>query len=752
MTVAKDKKSGKAGVEGTTENKIKEAGGGDAATVRVFLDEISASRKREKDYRKDAAETVKIYEADKKQEYKFNILYANTETLSPALYNATPRPLVERRFKDADPLGATCSKVTQRLVEYLADSNDQDYPSFDDLMQDAVLSALVPGRGVTKFKYEAEIKKTPIEGKKDEFNEEVTYETVCGQEFPWDRVLYGYARRWKDVPWAAYEHTFTPDEMEDNFGPEIAKKVQYSESEKDGDEEKADHWGSRTKDSEGVKLCTVYEVWDKGKKRVLFISPGYKEAPLRETPDPLELSGFFPQPKPLQFFKKIKSLIPTTLYAQYEEQAKELNRVTMRINRIVTMLKVRGAFDKRLAGLDKILQADDGVMTPLESTMMIGEAANLEKALWLVPIEKLVTVLQQLLLHRDQVKKIIFELTGIADVVRGSSAASETLGAQQIKERWGSIRLRRMQKEVQRYCKDAYRIIAEIAVKKLAPATVAGMTGIQLPTEQQKASLMAQVPPGTPLPPQLAQTPTWEVVLQALKSDLTRRYKIDIETNSTVDIDVTEDKKDMNELMAGISQFLNGVAPLIQSGAMPFETAQAFLLTLVRRYRFGSDIEEYIKQMKAPKPPDDGKKEAAMADAAARQQEMQQKAALSAQESKQKHDLAMHEATTKANTDLQIAQIEANTKILIAQKEKEIDAGTQRAEGQRKTQLEREQIAAKERTERAKIVSNESIAEVEKLAANIGKEVNASSELKAVAKALTGLVEKLKPAATGAGA
>jgi hypothetical protein len=38
---------------------------------------------------------------------KMNILWSNTETLKPTLYARLPRVQVERRFKDADPVGRT---------------------------------------------------------------------------------------------------------------------------------------------------------------------------------------------------------------------------------------------------------------------------------------------------------------------------------------------------------------------------------------------------------------------------------------------------------------------------------------------------------------------------------------------------------------------------------------------------------------------------------------------------------------------
>ena len=44
--------------------------------------------------------------------------------------------------------------------------------------------------------------------------------------------------------------------------------------------------------------------------------------------------------------------------------------------------------------------------------------------------------------QREQIKAVIYELTGLSDIARGASKASETLGAQQLKSQWGSIRLK----------------------------------------------------------------------------------------------------------------------------------------------------------------------------------------------------------------------------------------------------------------------------------------------------------------------
>ena len=138
-----------------------------ASLAQSWLTEIADARKREKDFREFGRKVNQLYEAEKKEEYQFNILFSNTETLAPALYNSVPRPVVQRRFKDADPLGKSASLLVQRTLEFLLDTDMRDYPSFDDLMQSAVLEALVPGRGVTRFKYDAtiaEVEQEPVEG------------------------------------------------------------------------------------------------------------------------------------------------------------------------------------------------------------------------------------------------------------------------------------------------------------------------------------------------------------------------------------------------------------------------------------------------------------------------------------------------------------------------------------------------------------------------------------------------------------
>ena len=82
--------------------------------MRYWINEISAARKREKDFRTDGQRVLDIYDGKKAKSTPFNILFSNTETLLPALYSAVPRPVVTRRFKDDDPIGKASSMAGQR--------------------------------------------------------------------------------------------------------------------------------------------------------------------------------------------------------------------------------------------------------------------------------------------------------------------------------------------------------------------------------------------------------------------------------------------------------------------------------------------------------------------------------------------------------------------------------------------------------------------------------------------------------------
>ena len=633
------------------------------AVVAYWLAELKDARKREKDFRKDGEKILNIYDGTNQKSVPFNILFSNTETLLPAIYSSIPRPVVERRFKDDDPLGKHAAEAGTRMLEFLLDTNMQEYDAFDTVMRHTVLDGLLPGRGSAIVKYDAQIANAPDEdATEDTAGEEdadapapsVEYEIVCLETKGWNRAYYGFAKKWTKVPWIAFEEYIDKQEATRLFGATIAEKIKYTKNDMPDDEEKRAR--SRDEQHQGdVKTACVYQIWDKaGGKVVKYLSPQYTEGILKEVDDPLNLSGFYPCPKPLQFLDKTHSLVPTALFKIYENQAMELNIIQLRINKLVQACKARGIYDGSLgADLQKLMEADDNELVPAETASSLAAEKGLGNAIWFMPLETIQATLQTLYTARESAKQVIYEITGISDILRGASQASETATAQNIKNQWGTLRLKRYQKTVAMYARDLMRLMLELAASKLSEETWAKMTGLPFVTSQQAQQLqmlatIAQQT-GQPLDPQTQaklQAPVWGEILTLLQDDLARDYRIDIETNSTVEPEAVEDQKNITDLMTALSQYLNGVGPLIAKGVMPFGAAQSMMLAIARRFRFGSEVEEYIHAMQPPKQEDDGK---------AQQQQMQdQMKAMQDQMAvkQQQNEMALQMKTMQAEKDL----------------------------------------------------------------------------------------------------
>lgn len=660
--------------------------------VAHWLRELADAKKREAEYRRHGEEILQIYDG-RNTGIPFNILYSNTETLLPALYSAIPRPVVQRRFKDDDPLGKAVAEAGTRMLTFQLDTNLAGTPSFDTALRAAVVHALLPGRGETVVKYDAEI--TGMDERSEDEDAApatdapaptVSGEYVCIETKPWNRVSYGYAKTWEKVPWIAYEDYLDRAEATRLFGAATVRRMRFqAEAEGEGEPERGRvaedrHQGER-------KTACIYQIWDKaGGQRVRYLSPQAPDGLLKDDDDPLQLSGFFPCPKPLTFFEKPYSLQPTALYTLYENQAKELNLIQLRINRLIDAMKARGLYDESLGlDLEKLFQAEDVTLVPAQATSSLAAEKGLDNAIWFMPLETMQQALVQLYQAREACKQVIYEITGVSDILRGASAASETATAQTIKNQWGTLRLKRLQKEVARYARDLLRLLLEVAATKFSEETWAQMTGLPfLVTEkyteltalhtslQQAMQQQPPPPPGQPPSPLVAQlqqieqqlqAPRWTQVLGVLRDDQARAYRVDIETNSTVEPEAAEDQKNIADLMTALGQYLNGVAPLVAKGVMPFGVAQSMMLAIARRFRFGSEIEDYIKQMQAPPPEQDGKaNEAAMKQQLAQmQQMMEQKQQLKVAQDElalQQKVMAEEKVLLEKKVDLELREIQ----------------------------------------------------------------------------------------------
>jgi hypothetical protein len=163
------------------------------------------------------------------------------------------------------------------------------------------------------------------------------------------------------------------------------------------------------------------------------------------------------------------------------------------------------------------------------------------------------------------------------------------------------------------------------------------------------------------LQPVLNSPFTWEDVLGVISSDFTRGYHIDVETNSTVMADATEDKQAITDFFGAMAQVLQAMMPMVEAGIMPPGVVKSMLITTSRRFRFGAEVEDSLKGMAEQMPP---KQDPAMAKAQAESQMMQQEAGIKQAQANQDQQ--------SAQLDFQLKQKDMQNKMALMDKELEI--------------------------------------------------------------------------------
>lgn len=583
-----------------------------SAVHKRWMLEIKLAEKQRKDWKKEVVKALDIYAGKERKASSFNILWANTETLRPAIYNSLPRPDVRKRFDDAeDKVAGEAAEILERALTYSMDAYGAD-----TVFRMSALDFVLAGRGVARVRYIPMLSEDD-ESPEDEANEGTQREEVVGEQcvcehVQWDDFLYGPGKTWGEVPWVSFRHRMTRQQLEDKF-PEVGALIPMDSADDDDVKKVDDQSVANT-----FKTAEVFEVWDKDTRKVIFIAPSYKEGPALEIDDPLSLLGFFPVPEPVFALEKSDSLIPTTLYSLYKDQVDLLNTISSRIETITKALKLRGVYDATLAEIGSVMSASDNQMIAVTNAAMWTEKGGLEKAIWFMPVDQAAKVLVILEGQREACKQVIYEITGISDIVRGASNARETATAQQIKAQFGTIRLQRMQREFQRYCRDIVRMMAEVIGERFDAATLLMMSGKQLPTTeqvkveflkaqaawQQQAAVAQQQGQPVPPQPQPPQVVTIDQVMQVLRSDLQRQYRVDIETDSTIQAMEGADQAAISNLLTGIGGFVQAVGPAVQAGIIPAEAAKALLSSIVRKYKLGREVDDSLnEQTKGGVPP-----------------------------------------------------------------------------------------------------------------------------------------------------
>lgn len=636
-----------------------------------WLQELKMAKREDEKWVKRGKKIIRRYRDDR-QGYsdtakRYNILWSNVQTLFPSMYGRTPQAQVERRFKDQDPVGRTASQILERALQYELDN----YHDFDHAMRAAIMDRLLPGRGVAWVRFETkdvlQADGTPMP------QSFATVDTVY-----WEDWRCSPARTWEEVTWVARRVYMSKRDGLERFGEEFAnvplthEPIGLDEMVKNGE------------DVAHLKKAQVWEIWDKASGKVCWVAEGCQHA-LDQIDDPYGLDSFWPCPKPLYATQTTDTLVPVPDYALYQDQADEIDLLTQRINILVKALKVVGVYDASQNGVQRMLsEGVDNTLIPVDTWAMFSEKGGIKGSVDFLPLDMVVMALQQCYMAREQAKQVIYEITGLSDIIRGASMASETATAQQIKSQFASLRLRDMQRGVALFATELLKIKGQMMADLYSPQQLVEMSGIMGTQDAQFV----------------------EPALQLLKTEPSRNFRIEVAANSLVEIDEQSEKAGRLEFLQAAGGFLQQAMPVaVQTPAMAPLLAQ-MLLFGIRSFRASRPLEaafdEAMAKLSQPQPQQQQQPDPEAMKAQAQMQMEQQR--MQMEQAKMQADQQMEQVRLQSQMQLEQFKAQQMQQIELMKQQAETERAQYRAQVEAQTQLRIAQI----RAEASKEIAEES--------------------------------------------
>jgi hypothetical protein len=488
---------------------------------------------------------------------KFNILWSNVQTITPAVFARLPRPDVSRRFRDNDPIGRVASMMLERALEY----EIEHYGDYASAMKQAVQDRLLGGRGTAWVRYEPHIvgqaggmgEGAPEDGFQvtedtdeaeteggiyREDQERIEYECAPVDYVYWRDFGLTTARTWEEVTAVWRKVYMERPALVERFGEELGGKIPL-----DTKPETSKSFSEKM--GEMSREALIYEIWDKATGQVIWLSKSMGKI-LDTRDDPLQLENFWPCPKPMFSTLTTDSLIPVPDFVLYQDQARQLDTLADRIDGFIQALKVRGVYDASEPSLARLFtEGENNTLLPVKNYAAFSEKGGLVGAINLVDIKPIAEGLNMAYQAMEQVKGQIYEIMGIADIQRGQTDPNETLGAQIIKSNNASGRLKTMQHDVVNFATALLQIKAQIICQHFTDDTIVKISGAMQLSPQDQALI-----------PQ---------ALALLKDEPAKNFRIEVTSDSMIYQDEQQEKADRMEFLSAVSGFLSTALPAAQS-------------------------------------------------------------------------------------------------------------------------------------------------------------------------------------------
>jgi hypothetical protein len=465
---------------------------------------------------------------------RYGSLWSNVQILKPALYGREPLPVAERRFTDKDTVGRNAASILERALR-----NEIEICGYHEALGQSVSDYLLPGAGTVWVRYEPQIAEgvsLPIESQSDmrdsqgnissdptagasigagegddeeergsnetvtpkgrkrvqladdeddeeeqdpettkleETDDRVVRESTPVDYVPWNDFFTFpvRARIWKEVTAVGKRVYLSRNQMIRRFGKKIGKAIQLQK----------DHRGDKTQNTtlqaSDQDKGEVFEIWNRDDQTVYWVAIGYDYLCDRKD-DPLNLENFYPVPKPIYANPTNNTLIPVPDYIQYEDQAIQIDELTQRIAMLTKAAKITGVYNAAAKDIQRMFQESvENELIPVDDWAAFAEEGGVAGNISFMPLKDIIGLINELVMVKSKMLEDMDRLTGINDIMRGTSDARETLGGVRLKSNSTGTRLTERQNEVARMARDTVRIMADIMCQHFSPQSLIEASG-----------------------------------------------------------------------------------------------------------------------------------------------------------------------------------------------------------------------------------------------------------------------------------
>lgn len=622
-----------------------------------------------------------------KKRARYPAWYSILKIRQPLLLSRCGLPIGRDTSQDGnDNLGATAAIIIERLAKNLPKNFD-----FFDVMASARDDFLVTNLGQVRGYYERkEIKQhvkeyiQPTESElgmvfTDSKGEEVTSDDILQDDEGYfveheqtidvtdEKIILEPVRsqdlyidpdiiRWARCKRIAFACNYSEREFTNIFGTSALLTRPVEQTTNVGDDD-------ATPKRQSIR---VIEYWDDYDKEVLwfvdggseFIKPKaacypedneYEEDEEGdETSNGLyNLEGFFPCPTPLVINQGTDEFYPVPEYYQVYELTEDIHSIFSNMLALTRAIRPRLLFDNNIDGLQEALNegaTGDAFGVTNLSQNLASSGGTLDGVVQYVPVQQMIEALNQCYGALEQRLNTLYKLTGTSDLLQGliTDPTQRTFGERQMTEKYALNQLADYQRKMAEFVRGSYQLMVEMAIKNFKDASIDTyvMPQTMEPEHQQK----------------------YRAALGLLRQDM-KRFRVELETDSTIAINEEFDKQSRIELVNTLTGAIEKVANVAGTSPALVGINLHALKFLIQGFRQGKLFQEEITtaidnviQMAESQPAPFNKEQA---DFELKQQEMQMKMQVS-QQKMMSDNAAVQVENYRAQSDASYKQQDIN--------------------------------------------------------------------------------------------